>query len=224
MLRIGDDDFELIKKRYADGGRGVIFGQLKSQGSNFHIESFDHLLTAQGGMKGTSKPIYYRVLLNENAFWGPHDGTGEVTPLTKENLELCTYHMSLKYPTATKATREIPAVKYAKRVANQVLSGLKYLREGSTWFDKTFVLEYPEDTDYDDSERRPYMKMVRKISVHVYFKYFFCALIHSIHCFNHISRQITKMAQAAKTSISLNLLFAIILLLESFRALHGYVV
>ena len=50
----------------------------------------DFLLTAQGGLKGTSKPIFYRVRLNENKVWGP---TG-ATPLTKDTLEKCTYQMS----------------------------------------------------------------------------------------------------------------------------------
>jgi hypothetical protein len=81
--------------------------------------SYDFLLTAQGGLKGTSKPMYYRVRLNENANWGP--SKSNVTPLTKETLENCTYHMSYQYATAPKAVREVPVVKYAKRVASQVL-------------------------------------------------------------------------------------------------------
>ena len=52
--------------------------------------SDDFLLTAQGGLKGTSKPMYYRVRLNENKIWGPQGGT----PLTKEDIERCTYQMS----------------------------------------------------------------------------------------------------------------------------------
>ena len=59
---------------------------------------YDFLLTAQGGLKGTSKPIYYRVILNENAEYGVRNAT----PLTKEKLELATYHMSFQYSTATK--------------------------------------------------------------------------------------------------------------------------
>jgi hypothetical protein len=63
--------------------------------------------------------MYYRVRLNENANWGP--SKSNVTPLTKETLENCTYHMSYQYATAPKAVREVPVVKYAKRVASQVL-------------------------------------------------------------------------------------------------------
>lgn len=58
----------------------------------------DFLLTAQGGLKGTSKPIYYRVLLNENA----EIGCQGATALNKKKLELATYHMSFQYSTATK--------------------------------------------------------------------------------------------------------------------------
>ena len=52
--------------------------------------SDDFLLTAQGGLKGTSKPIFYRVRLNENKVWGPKGAT----PLTKDNLKGFTYKMS----------------------------------------------------------------------------------------------------------------------------------
>lgn len=55
--------------------------------------SYDFLLTAQGGLKGTSKPIYYRVRLNENACWGPSG----LTPLTRENLIYATYQMCYEY-------------------------------------------------------------------------------------------------------------------------------
>jgi len=86
-------------------------------------EGYDFLLTAQGGLKGTSKPIYYRVLLNENAIWkkGP-------TPLTKDALQLCTYHQSYQYGTATKAVRSVPVVYYSKRLAEMAMGYINYLR------------------------------------------------------------------------------------------------
>lgn len=62
---------------------------------------FDIVLTAQGGLKGTSKPFVHRVILNENAEYGPCDGT---TPLTKTLFQEATYHMSYQYSTATKVS------------------------------------------------------------------------------------------------------------------------
>mmetsp|Transcript_32098 Transcript_32098/g.66909 ORF Transcript_32098/g.66909 Transcript_32098/m.66909 type:complete len:182 (-) Transcript_32098:312-857(-) len=110
--------------------------------------NYDFLLTPQAGIKGTSKPIYFRVRINENS-----------DTLNKQTLEWCTYHMCWKYPTATKAVREVPAVKYAKRLANQVLSGLENFRYGgSTWFGKTFELINPQDAD-ENGEIRPYIRM-----------------------------------------------------------------
>jgi hypothetical protein len=56
----------------------------------------DFLLTAQGGLKGTSKPMYYRVLLNENIKWRPRDCPSNATPLTRAQLEKLTYHMAFQ--------------------------------------------------------------------------------------------------------------------------------
>ena len=58
-------------------------------------DGFDFLLVAQGGLKGTSKPMYYRVLLNENAVWKPEGGK-DTSPLTKEALQTMTYHMAFQ--------------------------------------------------------------------------------------------------------------------------------
>ena len=72
------------------------------------VPSFDFILTAHGGLKGTSKPVYYRVILNDNMSikpLGPNSGTGG-TPLTKLELEKMTYHMSFQYGTATKVKSE----------------------------------------------------------------------------------------------------------------------
>jgi hypothetical protein len=63
--------------------------------------SFVLILKAPGGLKGTSKPVYYRVLLNDNLTIKPL-GSDLGTPLTKFELEKMTYHMSFQYGTATK--------------------------------------------------------------------------------------------------------------------------
>jgi uncharacterized protein (DUF2132 family) len=65
--------------------------------------------------------------------------------------------MCHKYGSATKAVREVPLVKYAKKLANQVLSSLKYLREGTEWERKRLCLEYPPEEEEDN---RPYVKVV----------------------------------------------------------------
>jgi eukaryotic translation initiation factor 2C len=59
---------------------------------------YDFLLTAQGGLKGTSKPVHYRIIWNENAVHGVTGGSC----LSKDMLELATYQMSFQYSTATK--------------------------------------------------------------------------------------------------------------------------
>ena len=76
---------------------------------------YDFLLTAHGGIKGTSKPIFYRVILNENVVWKPD---AHVSPLTKEIIQEMTYHMSYQYATATKAVRMVPVVYYSNKLAN----------------------------------------------------------------------------------------------------------
>jgi hypothetical protein len=57
--------------------------------------SFDFLLTAQGGLKGTSKPVYFRVLTNENSVFKVK-GSPQATQLTKKNIEKMTYHMAFQ--------------------------------------------------------------------------------------------------------------------------------
>ena len=57
-------------------------------------------LVAQGGMKGTSKPVKYVVHVNENS--APVDGRS--TGLTLQNLIECTFYMAWKYPSATKVS------------------------------------------------------------------------------------------------------------------------
>ena len=71
---------------------------------------------------GTSKPVYYRVLLNEN--FSPNGGT----PLSSDVLQRITYHMTFQYGTATKAVRSVPVVYYSSRLANVGMGYINYLR------------------------------------------------------------------------------------------------
>jgi hypothetical protein len=116
--------------------------------SNRDADGFDFLLTAHGGLKGTSKPIFYRVvssaslqsrdnssvtmmlastemnnptekqIFNENFVWRPWSNGSECTPLTKETIQDMTYAMSFQYGTASKAVRMVPVVKYAFKLGN----------------------------------------------------------------------------------------------------------
>lgn len=55
----------------------------------------------------------------------------------------------------------MPAIKYAKKLGNQVLSGLKYLREGVIVEDeKHYILEHPHDDVEEDSDSRPFVRVV----------------------------------------------------------------
>ena len=72
---------------------------INNVGSGTYIPDGDSFyLVAQGGMKGTSKPVKYVVHVNENS--APVDGRS--TGLTLENLIECTFYMAWKYPSATK--------------------------------------------------------------------------------------------------------------------------
>ena len=64
--------------------------------------------------------------------------------------------VSHQYGSATKATREVPVIKYAKKLSNQVLSELKYLRDGSTWGGMTHTLRTSGDLD---SEKRYFVEV-----------------------------------------------------------------
>mmetsp|Transcript_2877 Transcript_2877/g.6001 ORF Transcript_2877/g.6001 Transcript_2877/m.6001 type:complete len:344 (+) Transcript_2877:2689-3720(+) len=96
---------------------------------------YDFLLTSQGGLKGTSKPVMYRVLLNENAVWKPHNYAGSA--LTKTKLQLCTFHMAFQYGTATKAVRIPPVVKYSQRLAGMMMGYIHLMiRDGEIALDR----------------------------------------------------------------------------------------
>ena len=90
---------------------------------------YDFLLIAHGSGKGTSKPVHYRMILNENAAHVPAHvrGVGG-SKLTKEKLELATYAMSFQYSTATKAVRLVPVLYYSTRCAETVLKYIRYLQ------------------------------------------------------------------------------------------------
>ncbi len=57
--------------------------------------------------------------------------------------------------------RELPAIKYAKKLANQVLSEIRCLEAGTNWFGKHTYLIFPQDNDGTEEEQRPYLQMVR---------------------------------------------------------------
>jgi hypothetical protein len=113
-------------------------------------------LIAQGGLKGTSKPVKHIVFLNENE--SPSQGR---SGLTIENLMNLVYQLCWNYPTATKAVRELPPIKYAKRLGNQVLSSMNCLEAGCHWFGKNIRLVCPSDDTGTADERRPYLEWVR---------------------------------------------------------------
>jgi hypothetical protein len=70
---------------------------------------FGFLLTARVGLKGTSKPVLYKVLMNEN------------NSLTQELLQFLVYCQSFQYPTAPKATRRLLVVQDSKRIEEQTI-------------------------------------------------------------------------------------------------------
>ena len=61
---------------------------------------------------------------------------------------------------STQAVRELPAIKYAKRLGNQVLSSLSYLEASCRWFDKDRKLVCPLEDMTNDEETRPYLEIV----------------------------------------------------------------
>ena len=91
--------------------------------ARIETSNYDFLLTPQGGLKGTSKPVYYRVLLNENDIYDFSGGTR----LDRDSLEALTYQLSFLYSTATKATRSVPVVHYSSSLANQAMGWIGHL-------------------------------------------------------------------------------------------------
>jgi hypothetical protein len=56
--------------------------------------------------------------------------------------------------------RELPVIKYAKRLGNQVLASLPCLEAGCHWFGKDIRLVSPPEDAGTEEETRPYIKMV----------------------------------------------------------------
>ncbi|KAL7579995.1 hypothetical protein ACA910_004985 [Epithemia clementina (nom. ined.)] len=101
--------------------------ELQNQGSNDGLEVFestnehssDFFLVPQGGLKGTSNGVLYRVILNENRIF-KKPGTENTTALTKDILERLIYSLSFIYGKATKAPRDSALLKSADLLANIV--------------------------------------------------------------------------------------------------------
>lgn len=81
----------------------------------------DFYLISHGGLKGTSRSVYYRVLFNENAVFRP---SREASQLTSDVLQRITFLMSFQYSTATKSPRLIPVLLYSSRLANVAMGFL----------------------------------------------------------------------------------------------------
>jgi len=81
--------------------------------------AFDFLLTSQGGLKGTSKPLYFKVLVNENGKRSDCNDDSEI--LTQEKLENLTYQLGFQYGKATKAPRKLPVLLCSELLAERVL-------------------------------------------------------------------------------------------------------
>lgn len=81
---------------------------------------FDFLLTSQGGLKGTSKPLYFKVLVNENAKRTKSNDDSNI--LTNEKLENLTYQLGFQYGKATKTPRKLPVLLCSQLLAERVLS------------------------------------------------------------------------------------------------------
>ena len=74
-----------------------------------------YYLIAQGGLKGTSKPVKHIVILNEN-----ENVVNGRNGLTLQNLMNCTYQMCFKYPTATKVCATIFIVATVAKISNKL--------------------------------------------------------------------------------------------------------
>ena len=144
--------FKMVPESIPDRGRPMT--NVRS-GTSLQCGDSSFYLIAQGGLKGTSKPVKHIVIINENE--SPVDGIG----LTLLNLENLANQMCYKYPTATKAVREVPAIKYAKKLANQVFSSIRFLENGCEWFGMKMRLICPEGDTLTEDELRPYLKLTR---------------------------------------------------------------
>jgi len=94
LTSANDDAVDAVASKTKMKESGLIYSEPDGKG-------YDFLLTAHGAGLGTSKPVHYRIILNENAVYRPQ---GPATPLTKDMLERATYEMSFQYSTATKVS------------------------------------------------------------------------------------------------------------------------
>jgi Piwi domain len=83
------------------------------------------MFCSSSGLKGTSKPVLYRTLWNENFCFTP--ASARASPLDGYILEQLTYNQSYQYGTATKAIRLPAVVLYSNRLAMLSVSLLSYL-------------------------------------------------------------------------------------------------
>ena len=87
-------------------------------------------------------------------------------------------HMQYFFTCHTQAVRELPLIKYAKRLANQVLASRIRVMSGFSWYGKQIQLICPQDDFATEEERRSYLEVVRIIQELVSIFYFNqCAII-----------------------------------------------
>lgn len=92
--------------------------------------SFSFLLTAQGGLKGTSKPMYYRCILNENErppMRFANDTSKNLTGLDKSSMHELVYGLAFQYGSATKSPRKVPVLLNSEKLANRAINYGPYL-------------------------------------------------------------------------------------------------
>uniref|UniRef100_A0A7S4IPA8 Piwi domain-containing protein n=2 Tax=Odontella aurita TaxID=265563 RepID=A0A7S4IPA8_9STRA len=132
-----------IPSDFAPSKKVALFSGINDSGRDF-------VLIAQGGMKGTSKPVKFSVFPNENLCYRNSDGT---TPLTKELLEDVTYQTSFQYGTATKAVRLVPVLYYSKRLAELGIGYINYLRHG-----ENNLVSVPANAEDGDEEELMFIR------------------------------------------------------------------
>ncbi|GAX27008.1 hypothetical protein FisN_9Lh322 [Fistulifera solaris] len=113
--------------------------------------NYDFILVPQQGLKGTSKPVYYRVL--KLGISGSQQAIKDVT-----------YSLSFRYATATKVPRLPAVLLYSQRIAGVILACLPELKdpfEGRAMFDG--------GNDYDYFRRFPNQDPDRGIADHMVF-------------------------------------------------------
>jgi len=81
--------------------------------------------------------------------------------MVKRFYRLQRKHRNLTNLPFSKAVRELPAIKYAKRLANQVQSEVRFLENGANWFGKYTKLVNPNDDTGTEEDKRYYLETVR---------------------------------------------------------------